>query len=123
MTGRARRDVGMVTAELAVAIPVLVLVLALALSAVRLGIDRVRVVDAAHAAARLAARGESERAVRAAALRAAPQGTVVLVVPDGDAVRVTVEAPAPPMLSGLGVVPGARGSALARLEAAGGACG
>ncbi len=64
----------MVTAELAVAVPALLLVLAVALSAVQLGIDRVRCVDAAQAGARLLARGEPEAAVRAAVRPARPAG-------------------------------------------------
>ncbi len=116
MSARRRADTGMVTAELAVAIPVLVAVLALALSAVRLGLDRVRVVDAAHVAARLAARGETPLAARAAALRAAPRGAEVSIAPGAGWVRVTVRAPAPPVLAGLGLDTAVSASAVARLE-------
>ncbi|WP_299446709.1 TadE family type IV pilus minor pilin [uncultured Phycicoccus sp.] len=123
MSVRRRADPGMVTAELAVAIPVLVVVLALALSAVRLGLDRVRVVDAAHVGARLAARGEGPLAVRAAALRAAPRGAQVHTALWAGSVRVTVRAPAPPMLAGLGLDTVVSGSAVARLESPQGGSG
>ena len=62
--GRARvgrRDRGMVTAELALAVPVVVMVLALGLAAIRVGVDQVRCVDAA----RLAANPEYQAEMRA----------------------------------------------------------
>jgi len=53
----SRCDRGMVTAELALAVPVVVMVLALGLAAIRVGVDQVRCVDAARLAARALARG------------------------------------------------------------------
>lgn len=106
----------MVTAELAVALPALVAVLALGLGAVRLGVDRVRVVDAAHVAARLAARGEPTSVARAAARDIAPGGATVTVSVVPGEVRVVVSAPAPPLLGVLGLEAPSRGEATARLE-------
>lgn len=87
-----RRDGGMVTAELAVAVPVVVVVLALGLSAVRLGIDEVRCVDAARLAARALARGDSEGSARALAVTAGPPGAVVVLGAAGPDVSATVSA-------------------------------
>jgi hypothetical protein len=53
-----RADGGTVTAEFAVAVPAVLLVLAACLGGLRLGAERLRVVDAAAQAARLAAVGE-----------------------------------------------------------------
>jgi hypothetical protein len=86
------RDRGMVTAELAVAVPVVVVVLALGLSAIRLGIDEVRCVDAARLAARALARGDSEGSARALAASAAPPGAAVVVAASGAGVSATVSA-------------------------------
>lgn len=46
------------TAELALAIPAVLLVLAACLGGLRLGLERIRLTDAAGVAARIAARGE-----------------------------------------------------------------
>ncbi|WP_404391321.1 TadE family type IV pilus minor pilin [Humibacillus xanthopallidus] len=89
---RTSGEAGMVTAELAVAIPAVVLVLALCLAGVTAGIDQIRCVDAARIAARSAARGDTPGAVREVALEAAPSGSTVVVVADGSLVTVTVEA-------------------------------
>jgi len=78
------RDRGMVTAELAV--------LALGLSAIRLGIDEVRCVDAARLAARALARGDSEGSARALAVTAGPPGASVVVGSTGAEVSATVSA-------------------------------
>jgi hypothetical protein len=85
-----RSDFGMVTAELAVAMPAVVVVLLLALAAVRLGIDEVRCVDAARLAARALARGDPAAVAAAAAARAAPGGAVVALRSGGDEVGVEV---------------------------------
>jgi hypothetical protein len=85
-------EAGMVTAELAVAIPAVVLVLALCLAGVTAGIDQIRCVDAARLAARSAARGDTPGAVRAAALSAAPRGATVALAVEDATVSVTVEA-------------------------------
>lgn len=89
---RSRFDAGMVTAELAVALPVLVLVLAGCLTGLGAVVDQVRCVDAARLAARAAARGDSPSAVRADAVRAAPGGATVSVTAMGPQVRVVVMA-------------------------------
>ena len=93
----------MATAELAVAVPALLLVLAVGLSAVSLGVDRVRAVDAAHLGARLLARGETEGTVRRATLDAAPDGSRVSVRSEGTDVLVTVSVPVPSLLRRIGV--------------------
>ena len=94
MTTRHRRDRGMVTAELAVAVPAVVLVLALCLAAVRVAVDQVRCVDAARIAARAAARGDPIDRVRSLGRSAAPAGAQVEVhaAPLGAAVTVTADA-------------------------------
>lgn len=92
MSGRVRRDAGMVTAELAVAIPVVVLVLAFCAAGLSAGIDQIRCVDAARAAARSAARGDAAAESYRLALRAAPPGAGVEIHRDGSEVRVVVTA-------------------------------
>jgi hypothetical protein len=87
-----RRDRGMVTAELAVAVPVVVVVLALGLSAIRLGIDEVRCFDAARLAARALARGDSEGSARALAVTAGPPGASVVLGGTGAEVSATISA-------------------------------
>lgn len=87
-----RRESGMVTAELAVAIPALVLVLACCLAGVLAGVDQIRCVDAARLAARAAARGEGVEQVRALALRAAPRGASVHVERWGGNAAVVIRA-------------------------------
>lgn len=89
-----RRDAGAATAELAVVLPVLVLVIAAGLTAVSVFLAQLRCVDAAREAARAAARGESDAAVRSSAVRAGPDGATVEVAVQGDDVRVTVSATA-----------------------------
>jgi hypothetical protein len=110
------RDHGMVTAELAMAVPVVVAVLAVALSAVSLGIDEVRCVDAARLAARALARGDSEAAARSAAVAAAPAGAAVVLGVAGSDVSVSVSASRD--LAGWSVF-NVRGSASAAREHAG----
>jgi len=85
----------MVTAELAAAIPALVFVLLVAINAVMIGIDQVRCVDAARAAARAAARGDSAMAVHEVGARAGPPGGSVAVAAVAGNVTVTVTAPVP----------------------------
>ena len=88
--GDRSSDRGMVTAELAVAIPSVVLVLAMCLVAVGAGVDQIRCVDAARLASRAAARGDDPAKVHALAAQAAPSGARVAVGPAGDGIRVTV---------------------------------
>ena len=87
-------DRGLATAELAVALPAVVLVLALCLTAMALGVDHVRVEDAARAAARAASRGEPAEVVREVASARAPAGSQVVVDPGTTSVVVRVVAPA-----------------------------
>lgn len=93
MTQSRRRDAGMVTAELAVAIPGVAFVLALCLAGIATAIDQVRCVDAARLASRAAARGDTVAAVQALGLRAAPANASVTVTQGGGDAVVTVEAP------------------------------
>ncbi|WP_392467435.1 TadE family type IV pilus minor pilin [Arsenicicoccus cauae] len=84
----------MVTTELAVGTLSVALCLAVGLQAVALGIDEVRCVDAAHVAARAAARGEDGAAVLGLARRLAPPGSAVGSGVGAGTVRVRVQAPA-----------------------------
>lgn len=94
--GRPRaRDAGMVTAELAAALPALVLLLAVAVDVVVLGVDQIRCVDAARSAARSAARGDAPAATQRIAARVAPDGAEVTVGSDGPLVRVRVSVSPP----------------------------
>lgn len=72
-----RGESGMVTAELATALPVLVLLAFVAVAAVRVGQARVRCADAAREAARTIARGDPDAAPRLARA-AAGHGAIVL---------------------------------------------
>lgn len=85
-------DEGMVTAELAIAIPALVAVLVLCLSGLGLALDQIRCVDAARISVRAAARGEPVEVVTDLARTVAPAGAEVSVEQDGDRVSVTVIA-------------------------------
>jgi hypothetical protein len=80
-----------VTAEFAVVLPVLVLVLAAVVGAGSAGVAKLRCIDAARSAARLAARHEPAAAA-AAARSAGPEGAVVQLSTTGDLVRVRVTA-------------------------------
>lgn len=93
---RATNDSGAVTAELAVAFAAIVFVLTVATGAIRVVAAQLQCVDAARVAVRLAARGETNAAVVAAAVRVAPSGATVTVRTSGDA--VTVEVAARPVL-------------------------
>ncbi|TQN37747.1 TadE-like protein [Blastococcus colisei] len=87
----------MVTAETAVVLPVLLLVLAGVVAAVTVVGAQLRCVDAAREGARAAARGEEVARVIALAGRAAPEGAVTTVRPEGEEVRVTVTAAIAPL--------------------------
>lgn len=95
--GPRRRDGGMATAELAIALPTLVLLVAAALTAVSVATAQLRCVDAAREAARAAARGETAAVVRSLAERAGPDGSEVRVTSGGEEVEVTVSAIADPV--------------------------
>ena len=83
-------DEGYATAEAAVALPALVVVLGLAIGAVVTVDGQLRCVDAARAAARVAARGDSDAAARQAAEQVAPRGSRVRLDHGGPTVHVTV---------------------------------
>lgn len=93
----------MVTVEAAIAMSAFVLVLGLALGAVVAVTDQLRCTDAAREAARLAARGERDRA-HSAVERIAPHGARLAIQVDGDSITVDVDAsPAGGLLPGLRV--------------------
>lgn len=85
-----RRDRGMASVEVALALPVVVTLLAVCVGAVSLGVDRVRCVDAARLAARALARGDDSGTALALARTAAPPGAAVAVSSSADRVTVTV---------------------------------
>ncbi len=93
----------MATAELAVAMPAVIAVLALCLSAISVGIDQVRCVDAARAGVRLLARGEQPEVVRSEVARAAPNGAATTLDAAGGRVSVAVTGRLPGPLRWLGV--------------------
>ena len=86
-------DHGMVTAELAAALPALVLVVSLLLTVVGTASDASRTSEAARSAARAASVGTDEAVVTAQAKRLAPEGSSIRVWMDGPWVRVEVIAP------------------------------
>ena len=111
---------GAVTAETALAVPSIIVVLLLAVW-VLLGVTvQLRCLDAAHVAARVAARGESDDQVRAAAARVAPAGAAVAVFRDDGTVEVRVSAQVRPFAGVLEALPGLQvaGRAVAADEAA-----
>jgi hypothetical protein len=75
--GRRRADHGMVTVELAMALPVLMIMVGAGLAAVSVAAAHVRALDAAREAARAAARGDMTSA-NALAHRLAPGASVSL---------------------------------------------
>lgn len=89
-----RRDRGMATAEIAVALPALVVLVAAGMTAVSVLTAQLRCVDAAREAARAAARGEDAATVRSLAERSGPDGSAVRVTSGGQEVEVTVWAEA-----------------------------
>jgi Flp pilus assembly protein TadG len=111
---------GAVTAETALAVPSIVIVLLLAVW-VLLGVTaQLRCLDAAHVAARVAARGESDDRVRAAAAQVAPEGAAVTVSRGDGTVEVRVSAQVRPFAGVLEGLPGLQvaGRAVAADEAA-----
>lgn len=113
-------DDGMATAELAVAMFAVMLVLAVALGALRAAVDELRCVDAARAAARVAARGEPIAAVRSVAARASPRGSTVQVSLGPSLVSVAVTGPPLRLafLLSLGLRPSARATAVPETDKA-----
>lgn len=108
----------MATVELAVAIPSLLVVLVLALSALALGVDQLRCVDAARAGARLLARGEPAGVAAREAHAVAPAGASVRTSASGTGVSVSVVGRAPRALAWLGSSAVPRSTAHARSEPA-----
>lgn len=104
----------MVSAELALTVPSLLLVLAICLTALALGIDQVRCVDAARVGARAASRGEDLALVQQLAQDRAPEGSRVSISAGADEVVVRVDAPTRSRL--LPVLPGAKAQAAAVWE-------
>ncbi|HEY2174440.1 MAG TPA: TadE family type IV pilus minor pilin [Mycobacteriales bacterium] len=94
---RAAPDGGMVTAEIAVALPALVALLAVALTAVDVVGGHLKCVDAAREAARGAARGDAPAVVRSLAGRSAPPGARVVLTGDDSQVNVRVQAVVRPL--------------------------
>ena len=120
MRPRSRRpcDAGMVTAETAVLLPVLVVVLAAAVFVLACVAAQLECVDAARAAARVAARGEPAATVTRTAERLAPPGARVAVragggLGDAATVEVVVQAQVRPFGRALRGLPGVRVSARA----------
>jgi len=90
---RARCDRGSVTAETAIALPAVMVVLATVMATGQALVAQVRCVDAARAAARLAARGEPETVSVTQARRLGPAGSDVGIGPGtGGDVVVRVSA-------------------------------
>ncbi|MHA6798050.1 TadE family type IV pilus minor pilin [Bounagaea algeriensis] len=87
-------DRGAVTVEAAVGICAVVAVFALLLLGVGVAIAQLRCTDAAVEAARMAARGDRDRA-HAVLSRLAPEGASVRFSGEGDYVRAEVALPAP----------------------------
>jgi hypothetical protein len=91
---------GSVTAEFAVLLPVLAMMLAMDVCAGAAGVAKLRCIDAARSAARLAARHESTSTVLAAARSAGPRDAAVRLSVAGELVRVQVTARVPLPLPG-----------------------
>ena len=121
MVPRRRGDAGMVSAELAAALPVLVLLAFVGISAVRVVDARVRCLDAAREVVRAAARGDP--AALASGRRVAPAGASIALSHPGSgqvgAIVSTVVYPTGTGLAGVTV----RESAVGALEPNGGAPG
>ena len=113
--GRAR---GSVTAETAVVLPVLLVVLAAAVGVLACVAAQLKCVDAARAAARVAARGDGASEVRATGQRLAPADARVSLRADGETVEVVVSAQVRPFGGVLGVLPAVpvSGRAVAAVE-------
>ncbi len=104
---------GAVTVEAAIAVCTLVIVLTAALAAILATAAHLRCMDAAREAARLAARGEGERA-GSIATQLAPRDAVVSIAVHGDQVQVEVSSP---LLGGAGTsMPRLSATAVAVLE-------
>lgn len=87
-------DSGMVTAELAVALPTVFVVLVAALTGLFAVATELRCTDAAATAARMVARGESTADAESAVRTIAGQAATAQISAGGGSVRVDVRAPA-----------------------------
>lgn len=97
MASKHTRDGGMVTAEIAVAMPVLMVLLAVGLTFVAVIAAQMRCVDAAREAARALARGESISVARSLANAAGPHGATLTSGTAGDRVHTSVRAAVAPI--------------------------
>ena len=109
---------GSVTAETAVLLPVLLVVLAAAIGVLACVAAQLRCVDAARAAARVAARGDAPALVRTTGERLAPPDATVSLRTAGDTVEVVVTAQVRPFGRALGALPAVAvsGRAIAPVE-------
>jgi len=88
-----------------VLLPVLLIVLAAAISVLACVAAQLRCVDAARAAARVAARGDDPALVRTTGERLAPAGAAITLRSAGDTVEVVVTAQVRPFGQALGALP------------------
>jgi hypothetical protein len=93
MRGRSSRDRGMVTVEIAVALPALVLMTALGIWGVTVASIKLACLDSARSGARAAARGESLASVRALVMRSVPASASVRVHRDSSTSRIEIAVP------------------------------
>ncbi len=96
---------GTVTAETAVLLPVLLVVLAACIGVLASVAAQLRCVDAARAAARVAARGEAVEVIRSTGERLAPPGARVTVQSSRGTVQVVVRAQVRPFGQVLRAIP------------------
>ena len=89
-----KADDGMVTAELAVALPTVIVVLAVAIAALFAVMTELRCTDAAATAARLLSRGESVATAQAAVRAVAGDTATLRLSSNAGSVRADVRAPA-----------------------------
>ena len=110
-------DGGMVTAELAVALPTVVVTLLAAITTLVAVATQLRCTDAAATAARYVARGETVSAAQSAARTVAGSAAQVQVTTNGGSVTVVVRAATGlPMLGGLLRLPAVSSTFTAPLE-------
>jgi Flp pilus assembly protein TadG len=99
---KQRADAGMVTAEIAVAMPVLMVLLGAALTGLVAIGGKLGCVDAAREAARALARGDSVNSARSLVREAGPRGATLTATVDKTQVRATVRSRIAPA----GLLPG-----------------
>lgn len=111
---------GSVTAETAVLLPVLLVVLAACIAVLACVAAQLRCVDAARAAARVAARGDAPDLVRSTGERLAPTGARITLTATDGTVEVLVSAQVRPFGQVLSRLPAVEvsGRAVASVEAA-----